>query len=404
VKSKIALFLLLALLVPAGCGVRNNAKIESGLEKLVAARWRDYGAGKQNWGGGVALFLITPQGSFFTSTGLENFGFNTHFRGASTTKTFTAAAIMLLAQRGQLKVDDTIGSLIPGSTEAYVPRTGDYFLPHKKEITIRQLLGHKAGVFDITNNVIPADVYANYAGMSYFDWVRVDEGQNDHTFTFDELVGVVAKHRLSDFPPGERFHYSNTGYDILGKIIERVSGKRYDQFVKDEFLTPNGLSDTSFPYLGTEQTLPVPFLTGYTWINKTFAETTVDNMSGNVAEGNVITTPFDLTTWIKKWIKGEAGLSPSTVKQMMDVKATGESHKYYGLGCNYTPGLGYGHNGGHMGYMTVVRYDPRQDVTIFLLSNCLNGSDINGQLDFLYDLAYSAKELAGYPTAEASKP
>ena len=333
---------------------------------------------------------------------MENFTFNTHFRGASTTKTFTAAAIMLLQQRGKLKIDDTINSPIPGSTEAYVPATADYKVPYKKDITIRQLLAHCAGVFDITNNVVPADVYANYAGMRYFDWVRVDEGQNDHTFTFDELVGVDAKHRLSDFPPGERFHYSNTGYDILGKIIERVSGQRYDQFVHDEFVVPNGLTDTSFPYLGTDQKLPIPFLTGYTWINGTFGETTVDNMSGNVAEGNVITTPSDLANWIKRWIKGEAGLSADTVKQMMAVRATGESHRFYGLGCNYTPGLGYGHNGGHMGYLTVVRYDPKQDVTVFLLSNCLNGSNINDQQGFMYGLAYAAKEIAGYPTAEAS--
>ena len=86
---------------------------------------------------------------------------------------------------------------------------------------------------------------------------------------------------------------------------------------------------------------------------------------------------------------------------MMAAKPTGESHRFYGLGCNYTPGLGYGHNGGLKGYLTVVRYDPKQDVTVFLVTNCLNGSDLNGQLGFMYSLACAARETAGYPTAEA---
>jgi D-alanyl-D-alanine carboxypeptidase len=374
----------------------------SALQSLIEKQWADYGANKKHWGGGVALYLLTPKGNYFVSTGMGDVNFNTHFRGASTTKTFTAAAIMLLQQAGILNIDDKITDPIPGTTETYLPKNANYAIPYKDQITIRQLLGHRAGVFDLTNSDVPLTVREQYAGENYLNFIRSEQGDDNHTFTFDEIVGIVAANDLSYSPPDTEFHYSNTGYSLLAKIIERVSSQRYDKFVQAMIVKPNDLNGTSFPYLGTDQTLPFAFVPGYTWIGGTIAETTKDNMSGNVAEGNVITTPRDLATWVKRWIRGEAGLQPKYVQMMMDVHKTDESHGYYGLGCNYTPGLGFGHNGAHMGYITMVRYDPKQDVTVLVFSNCLNASNPNEELPFMYNLGYAARELLGYPTSEAT--
>lgn len=395
------LIVCLIILVTAvdlnGCGSKQSA-----LQSLIDKHWATYGANKKNWGGGAALYVLTPQGNYFVSTGLGEVNFNTHFRGASTTKTFTAAAIMLLQQSGLLNIDDKVTSLIPGSTEAYLPPTADYAIPYKDQITIRQLLGHRAGVFDLTTASVPLTVNEPYAGENYFNWLRVEQDDDNHTFTFDEIAGIVAANKLSYAPPDSEFHYSNTGYTLLAKIIERVSDQRYDRFVQDKILRPNDLAGTTFPYLGTDRGLPFPFVPGYTWLNETIAETTRDNMSVDVAEGNVITTPRDLAAWTRSWIRGEAGLQPKYVQMMTDVHKTGESHGYYGLGCTYTPGLGFGHNGAHLGYMTMVRYDPKQDVTVLVFANCLNANDPNEELPFMYNLGYAAKELLGYPTSETT--
>ena len=396
VTSLLILALLASALVLNGCAGPRRAALQS----LVEKQWGAYGAKKKNWGGGLALYILTRRGNYFVSTGLGDINFSTHFRGASTTKTFTAAAVMLLEQAGLLKIDDKVSDAIPGSSETYLPRTRDYAIPNRDQITIRQLLEHRAGVFDLANSPVPLSVREHYAGENYFDFIRTEQEDDSHTFTFDEIAGVIARNDLSYAPPGTEFHYSNTGYSLLAKIIERVSGQRYDQFVRAALLRPNDLNSTTFPYLGTDQALPFPFAPGYTWFNGTLAETTRDNMSANAAEGNIITTPHDLAIWTRRWLRGEAGLQEKYIRQMTAVARTDEQHGYYGLGCTYTPGLGFGHNGAHQGYLTMVRYDPKQDVTVLIFANCLNANDPNDELNMMYALGFAAREALGYPTAE----
>jgi D-alanyl-D-alanine carboxypeptidase len=392
------ILLLLATVAVGGCGtVSPVSRYRAALQNLVNTQWVAYGSGKTNWGGGLALRILCPKGDFFVSTGLgDGVTENIHFRGASTTKTFTAASILLLHQRGRLNIEDKITDLIPGSTEAYVT----YNIPYKDQITIRQLLEHRAGVFDVANNDIPSTESVPYAGKRYIDYVKEDLGQPEHNFTLDEMVGVVVDTGLYFTAPGAGFHYSDTGYSILGKIIERVSGKSFHEFVRDNFLTPNGLSETAFPYLGSDQSLPPPYATGYTWFDNQLYDTTADNMSPHVAEGNVRSTPANLAKWVKLWLTGQAGLEKQYVDMMKQVKATGEFHQYYGLGCVYTPGLGYGHNGGHAGYLTVMRYDAAQDVAILMFTTGFNAADLEGEGNFMYDLGWKAKELLGYPSSE----
>ena len=396
-----ASLVLLVAVLTASCGGSGtndnpNPAIKSAIDNMLTQEWSTF---QQTWKfsqGGIAVRLITPSGNYFSNVDLGYYtSSQLHFRGASTTKTFTAAAIMLMNQRGQLNIDDTVDSLIPGTSKTYLPNTADYAVPYKGGITIRQLLDHRAGVFDVTNDRIPTTVTAPYAGQYYVDYVLDTQGQ-DHTFTFDELVSVVSSNHLSYFPPETAFHYSNTGYSMLGKIIERVSGLSYAEYVRENFIKPLGLANTQFPDSGSQTTLPRPYAEGFTIIGGKIYETTEANPSRSVAEGNVITTPRDLSLWISLLLSGKAGLNADSVAMMMHVLATGEHHEWYGLGITYTEGLGYGHNGGTAGYMTLMRYDPASKVSVVVFSSVLQADDLYSEGDLLVDVAKKAKALSGY--------
>jgi D-alanyl-D-alanine carboxypeptidase len=84
-----------------------------------------------------------------------SYGDNIQFGAASSTKSFTAAGILKLHQQGKLNIDDLITANIPGTNQPYIPNTSGYAIPNKNRITIRLLLQHRAGVFDVTNDEIP---------------------------------------------------------------------------------------------------------------------------------------------------------------------------------------------------------------------------------------------------------
>lgn len=274
-----------------------------------------------------------------------------------------------------------------------MPDTADYAIPFKDQITIEQLLRHRAGVFDVGNRDVPASASAPYAGMRYGDWVEDTQGAQ-HTFSIDELVRVVASNQLVGGVPGEAFQYSNTGYSLLAKIIERVSGRTYAQFVREELLLPNGLNNTSFPDDGAQQTLPAPYLEGYTRVGGTVIPTTHRNVAWGVGEGNVVTTLADLARWNRRLISGQAGLNQDTVARMRQCEPTQDVHVVYGLGiaCD-PPELGFGHNGGITGYLTTARHDPATQVTVVVMATLLDADDLMTEALMIYDTARQAKAL-----------
>lgn len=399
IKSGIACIAVMCTLsYPALSESLTGEAVEAGSEEMLLVELTAFQEETGLMQGNLTVYVTTPDECFFATAGPEEgIEENTHFRAASTTKTFTAASIMLLHSQGLLDIDDTVSDIIPGTDIPYLPETPEYAVPYKDQITLRQLLGHRAGVFDVSNDRIPETVDAPYAGQAYIEYVRDITGNDDHTFTFDELVGVVADNSLSYWEPGEGFHYSNTGYSMLGKIIERVSGLSYGEYVSTTFLDPLGLTCTSFPDLGTDMEIPSPYINGYTLFDGQVYPTTVDNMSPHVAEGNVITTPHDLSLWITLLLSGRAGIDMETIDSMTDVSETGEHHIWYGLGTTWTPGLGYGHNGGHIGYMTVVRYEPADSVTVLVFSSFLAPEYLEKQGELLIRVAREARETCGYP-------
>jgi D-alanyl-D-alanine carboxypeptidase len=361
------------------------------LQLLTDSLYQHY---NQKWGiqknkGGFFLQVNTPTGSNLVSTNIEpGVQPNSHFRIASITKTFTAAAIVLLQQEGKLVITDFI--------PAYLPATPAYDIPYKNQITIKQLLQHRAGVFDVTNQNIPATVNQPYAGKRYGDYVRADLNQDTHTFTFDELVGVVAQNKLSNFAPGTTFGYSNTGYNVLGKIIEKASGLSYSDFIRTRFLEPLQLTNTYNVWQGTENRMKAPFIESHAYFpGKGPVNTSEDNMSIHVTEGHIVSTPADITKWMELLLTGQAGLTPQSVEMMKTMEVADVSHGVYGLGLTATPGLGFGHDGAHLSYLSTLRYDPVNKTTVLMVATFFNVGPSNEETNALFeDLAYGVRDGA----------
>ncbi|OPY86913.1 MAG: D-alanyl-D-alanine carboxypeptidase precursor [Syntrophaceae bacterium PtaU1.Bin231] len=394
----IPVFMSLILLI-SGCTSSSNGPPTPAdkIQASVQADWIQYQRSNGLPGGGLIVYIETPAGNYVASCGMPvGVDQNSHFRIASNTKTFTASAIMLLYQQGLLDIDHTIVTTMPGKLIPYVPDTPDYNIPNKANITIKQLLSHTAGVFDVTNDAVPASCPAPYAGQSYTDYVL--ETEPNHQFSPTELVGVDALCHASYFVPGADYKYSNQGYSILATIIERVSGLTYDQYVHQNLVTLNGLTSTFIPMLGTDQTIPAPFTPGYVWFEGLFLDRTISNMSLNIAEGNIISTPVDLARWIKRLLKAQAGLNAATVSAMetLTPQSVAKGSKY-GLGLSYMDGLGYGHTGAHEGYLSLMAYDAAADVTTIAYFNVWDYANLlTAQANLLMQAAKNARAAVGY--------
>lgn len=378
-----------------------NQNLQLEIQELVKKELDTYKVSVPDYPGGIAFKVQYGKFSCFTTSGLgSNVADNIHFRAASNTKTFTATAILLLYQQGKLDLNARITDTIPGTSETYVPNTMAYNLPYKSSIRILDLLRHRAGVYDVTNEIVPdtVSVPLPYKGMNYVEYIY----QTDklHSFTFDELIGVVSGAHLSYFSPGTSYHYSNTGYSILGKIIERVSGKTYQNFLMEKVIRPMGLRQSFMPVSGTDRVIPSPFASGFVLTADTLYNVTQSNVSVNVAEGNLITTPADLAKFLQKLLTGRGVLSPRYVNSiLMNYVPTSEvAAGGYGCGLSYTSGLGYGHTGAHEGYLSYMIYDPEMDLTMVAFTNVWNlkggSSTMYYQLtDVLESLMYKTKVL-----------
>ncbi|TLU51618.1 MAG: beta-lactamase family protein [Chlorobium sp.] len=400
-KHFISAILITASLLLSACGSSKSVvdPVQSKIKEMVDTKFTAFKTANQlPPSAGVLVYLLTPQGTWTASSNLpEDVGANTHYRIASVTKTFTSAAIMLLDQQGKLRIDDPVKANIPGTSIPYLPDTPEYQIPFKAKITIRQLLSHRAGVFDVTNDKIPVGLGVPYNNRYYLDYVETTKGDTLHQYTFDELVGVAAITRQTYWAPNGGYHYSNTGYSLLAKIIERVSGKSYDRFLADNFFRPMGLKNTSAPWRSIDRSIPAPFLRGYSRqeASEAFIEKTQDNMSPNVAEGNLISTPADAARWMRMILSGKGPLNKAQIARMTTIPPGNESNAY-ALGFVSTSTMGIGHTGAHPGYLNLVVYNPQDDVTAVVLLNYTDLSDPGKPMLMMGQIVSEAKKIAGY--------
>jgi CubicO group peptidase (beta-lactamase class C family) len=213
----VACFLSLALLLPTSALRASTGKVnEQSLEAKVDAYVKPYLEMKAFSG----TILIARKGKIVLEKGygMANYELNvpntvqTKFHLASISKTFTAAAIMMLEERGQLSVKDPLNKYIP-----------DY--PNGDKITLHNLLIHTSGIPNVNNF------------SEYGDWSRYAQ-------TPASLVEKF-KNRPLNFEPGARYDYSNSNYNVLAFIIEKVSGKSYGEFLQANIFEPLAMKDTA---------------------------------------------------------------------------------------------------------------------------------------------------------------
>ncbi len=259
------------------------------------------------------------------------------FELASITKQFTAVAILMLEEQGKLKVEDSITKYIP-----------DY--PTKgKKITIHHLLNHTSGI-------------KSYTSMNLAELARKD-------MTPTELIDYF-KNEPMDFDPGEKFLYNNSGYILLGHIIEVITKDSYENFIEKQIF--KSLDMTSSRY-GSMIELVENRATGYQKDDKGFRNADYLSLTLPYAAGSLMSTIDDMLKWqnalkANKLIKKESldkAINGSTLNN-------GEKIDYgYGLGKSELQGSkGYQHSGGIFGYSTKGIYLINEDVYVIGLSNC----------------------------------
>ena len=262
------------------------------------------------------------------------------FAIASITKTFTAAAVVKLAEDGRLSLDDTLST--------YVPEFGD-----TSGITIRELLSHTAGVSD------RAILSEGPTGFLRQDIVLAD------------LVKQIATQPL-DFNHGRRQRYSNAGYILLGAVLEKVTGKTWDAAIRDLVIAPAGLSETGYAPIST---IIPGRVAGYTndTADRTLANAEYISLSVPASAGGLVSTVGDLHRWMRALVNGEI-VSSENFRLMTTpvIPAEGLSASPYGWGFyvwNIRGEAVIGHTGQINGFTSMLAYLPREDVTLVVLAN-----------------------------------
>lgn len=264
---------------------------------------------------------------------------NDHFRIGSVTKTFVATGILQLSDKGKLSLDDKV--------EQYVKN-----VPNGDKITIRQLANMTSGLPSYSQNKT---------------WAQQFLENPQRVWTPEELLKAAFSVPIL-FKPGEKFHYCNTNYILLGLIIEKASGMPLGSYLEKNIFEPLNLKNTSFPLTNA---MPDPFSHGYTKQTLTGQEKdmTFQNPSWAWAAGGMISNLDDLKIWAEALGTGKL-LSKEAFKERTQWVAVSSSVKdrKYGLGVGFDKGW-LMHAGELPGYNSIVAYLPEQKVVMVLLVN-----------------------------------
>ena len=246
----------------------------------------------------------------------------------SLTKQFTAAAVLRLAERGALTLDDRI--------EKHVPE----FNPRGATITFRHLLTHTSGITSL-----PASEYVPQTRAQFMKLI-------------DQPLA---------FAPGSSWSYSNAGYKLLGYAIESITGMPYAQFIQTEFALPLGLIDTGV--CGTFN-LPVP--EGYGIVQGNWTRIPPSVMSVPFSAGALCSTASDLVRWSHLMATGGVVTPESYAAMTAPTPLSNNTVASYGFGFFLQPQLGrrqVWHTGGINGFLSSLVHFPDDNITIAVIIN-----------------------------------
>jgi CubicO group peptidase (beta-lactamase class C family) len=278
---------------------------------------------------------------------------DTAFLLCSLTKQFTAMAVMILAERGKLRYEDTLSSFFPE------------FPPYAQSITIRHLLQHTAGFPEYD------DLFLASGKIDRF-WPRSAKSKpSSFEPTSKDVLRILAEQKELRFAPGEKFEYSNSGYVVLAQVVEKVSGQTFAQFLQQEIFQPLGMKNSRL-YDETRPTIPKRATSYKLAANGVYRE--IDHAPQNAVYGedNIYTTVEDLYHWDQA-LYTEKLVRAATLKEAFTPgKLNNGTATRYGFGWFVDEVLGLEalvHGGSWLGFRTYVLRFPDQRFTVVVLSN-----------------------------------
>jgi CubicO group peptidase (beta-lactamase class C family) len=281
----------------------------------------------------------------------------TNFRLASVTKQFTAAAILLLVHDGKLRLDETLTEVLPG------------FPAYGRGITIRNLLNHTSGLVD-------------YEDL----WEKQFSGHPSEQIPQIHDAGVLElmeQQSGTQFQPGTKWQYSNSGYAVLATIVERVSGQRFEDFLRQHIFAPLGMTQTVAYVEGRNEVPERAF--GYSR-DKQIGEWKLTDQSSTSAvlgDGGIYSSIEDLALWVRA-LDGHRLLPANDmaeaympVKLPPDAKVTPPEDTTtapvgYGFGWflgDYKGHRRIWHDGETVGFRTTIQRFPDSDLAVIVLTN-----------------------------------
>ncbi len=259
------------------------------------------------------------------------------FRIGSITKQFTAIAILQLMEQGKLSLQDDITKFIP-----------DY-PTHGYKITVEHLLTHTSGIKSYTN-------VSEFAG-----YIRIDK-------TPEEVIKIF-RNLPMDFAPGTKWNYNNSGYFLLGYIIEKASGKSYPDYIEENFFKPLGMTGSLF---GSDTKIVKNRASGYQPEGDGVKNAEIMSMTLPYAAGSIQSTVEDLFKWNQaihsyKLVKKETLQKAFTEYKLSDGKGTAYGYGWMLKQVQGSPTIEHG--GAINGYLCNAIYLPGEDVFVAVFSN-----------------------------------
>ena len=289
----------------------------------------------------------------------------TKFRLASVTKQFTATAVLQLVAQGKIKLDGKLSDYLP-----------EYRKDIGEKVTVHQLLNHTSGI-------------PSYTGLPGF---FQDVSRNP--FKVDDFVKKYASNDL-EFEPGSKFSYNNSGYFLLGAIIEKVTGKRYEQVLKENIFEPLGMKNTGYDHFDT---LIQKRATGYQKSGDGYINAPYLDMSIPFAAGSLYSTVEDLYLWDQALYTDSllnAELKELMFKPNLENYAYGWTIRKAGFD-DKIPVIT--HNGGINGFSTTIVRFPADKNLIVMLDNTATGGNIDRLSSelakILYDRPYEMPKMS----------
>ena len=280
------------------------------------------------------------------------------FRIASITKMFTAAMILQLVEEGKLKLTDTLDKFFPQ-------------IPNAKKITIAQILSHRSGIPNVRRD-------QNSQG-----------NVNTTPITKDEVLALIVK-ATPDFEPDSKQSYSNSGYFLLGLIIEKLTGKPYEEALKERITSKIGLKDT-YTATGNIDLNKNESLT-YIHFGRDWQQVRETHPSILFGGGQIVSTPNDLAKFIQALFDGKIVSKESLdqMKTMRDGEGLGmEPHTFAGKAF-------YGHTGGGDNYGAWLTYQPEDKLAVAYTTNAKVYPVVNivrGVIDIYYNRPFTIPAL-----------